>query len=296
MKQKLPRISVIIPVYNEEDHIYNCLQAISEQIVKPFETIVVDNNSDDQTAAIARNFKSVKVIKEPAQGRAMAQIAGFDFAKGDILARIDADTIVPSNWTEEILKAFVNDPKLSAVTGYGETRTGINIKLVSDIWSWAYFTHTKAFFGSEILWGSNMAMTRQIWAKVKSLCCLDSNLHEDQDISLAIASVGGKIKVSPKLRVSVDFGGISYFGKYWRYNKMKHYTREVNNAHPRSTLTTYRRLPAYKRLFFHLIATYWVGVFMVITFVNSGVRAFLVALKQSSIYFWYQKIREDLRI
>ncbi|HUD03844.1 MAG TPA: glycosyltransferase family 2 protein [Patescibacteria group bacterium] len=293
MIQKHFRISVVIPAYDEEDRIFYCLDALSRQTVRPLEIILVNNNSKDQTTAIAKRFKSVRIINEPRQGRAIAQATGFKNAKGDILARIDTDTIVPSNWIEQIGQAFNDDSTIDAISGYGVTRTGVTINFISDIWSWAYFTHCKAFFGSEILWGSNMAIKKTAWVKIKNLCSVNTNLHEDQDISLALASVGGKAKILPDLKVSVDFGEIAYLGKYWRYNKMKHHTRQTHRIHYRSNLPTYHKIPKFMRAYYHLLATYTVGLFMIITAINSGVHILTSALKQSSVYFWYQKIKSE---
>lgn len=293
MVKKYPKISVVIPAFNEEDQIFNCLQALVRQTVKPFEIILVDNNSNDQTVVIAKRFRSVRITNETRQCRAIAQATGFKFATGDILARIDADAIVPSNWVEQISQVFNNDSSIDAIGGYGISRTGVTVKLISDIWSWSYFTHCKAFFGSEILWGSNMAIKKIAWVKIKNLCSFDTDIHEDQDISLALASVGGKAKILPALKVSVDFGDITYFGKYWRYNKMKHNTRRIHKTHHRSLLPTNHRIPNYKRAFYHLVATPMVGVFMVVTATNSGVHIFTKALKQTSVYFWYKKLKAN---
>jgi hypothetical protein len=136
-----------------------------------------------------------------------------------------------------------------------------------------------------------MAIKKTAWVKIKNICSCDTNIHEDQDISLALASVGGRVKILSDLKVSVDFGDITYFGKYWRYNKMKHYTRRIHNIHFRSSLPTYRRIPNYKRAFYHLVATPMVGVFMVVTAINSGAHIFTKVLKQSSVYFWYKKLK-----
>jgi len=296
MKLKAPTISVVIPVYNEEDRIFDCLQAITHQTVKPLEIIVIDNNSYDQTAIIARRFRNVRVVRESAQGLTMARNKGFSVAKGDILARIDADTIVSETWVEQVQQAFLLDPALAGISGYGRTRAGITIPFLSDIWSWAYYTHCKAFFGTTMLWGANMAIRKTAWQQVEDLCCLDdSHVHEDQDISLALNSIGAKLKVMPSLRVSVDFGDIQYIDKFWHYYKKKHHTRQVHRLHYRSKLVTNQYFPLYKRAFYHVIASYTVGLFMIVTSLNSGLRLMLDASRRSSVYWWYQKIKSDIQ-
>lgn len=296
MQKKALRVSVIIPVYNEEDRIFDCLQAVTHQTTAAYEILVIDNNSKDQTAAIARRFKHVRVIKEPTQGLTMARNTGFDIATGDILARIDADTIISSTWVEQVQQAFMLDDNLDGISGYGHTRAGITVPAFSNISSWAYFTHCKAFFGTTILWGANMAIRKTAWKKVDELCCLDdSHVHEDQDLSLALNSVGANLKVDPKIQVSVDFKDIHYIDKFWHYYKKKHHTRQIHRLHYRSRLVTNHYYSWYRRASYHAIASYTIGLFMVVTSLNSATRATIIASKQSSLYWWYQKIKSDLQ-
>src|SRR5687767_1835934 len=92
------RVSLVIPAYNEESHLRACLDAVAAQTVRPFEVIVVDNNSTDTTVAIARSYSFVAVMHESQQGIVYARNAGFNAARGDIIARIDADTHLSPNW------------------------------------------------------------------------------------------------------------------------------------------------------------------------------------------------------
>jgi glycosyltransferase involved in cell wall biosynthesis len=93
-----------------------CLQAVARQTVTPDEVIVVDNNSTDDSLAIACSFSFVRVIKENRQGVAYARDCGFDAVKSDIIARIDADTIIAQNWVETLQQLF-KDQQLDVVTG-----------------------------------------------------------------------------------------------------------------------------------------------------------------------------------
>lgn len=114
-----PFVSVVIPAYNENEYIGPCLESLSWQKTKyEFEVLVIDNNSRDNTAEIARSFKdklNVRVIRERTQGRGMARYRGFEEAKGDVIFSTDADTILPQNWIEKFMKYFQND-KVVAVT------------------------------------------------------------------------------------------------------------------------------------------------------------------------------------
>lgn len=86
--------SVVIPAYNEEKYIHRTLRALKKQTFKDFEVIVKDGNSRDQTARIAKELAD-KVVSAPDQSAADARNQGADFAKGSILAFMDADTLLP---------------------------------------------------------------------------------------------------------------------------------------------------------------------------------------------------------
>jgi glycosyltransferase involved in cell wall biosynthesis len=81
----MPAISVIIPAFNEEEFLGNCLLSLKKQDFKDFEIIVVDNNSTDKTGEIAKKF-GVILVSEKNQGVAFARNIGvqrnkakFDF-------------------------------------------------------------------------------------------------------------------------------------------------------------------------------------------------------------------------
>lgn len=114
-------ISVVIPAYNEERLIGQCLDAFARQRTRrAFEVIVVDNASTDRTARIVRSYASripVRVVSEPRKGRGQARKTGFENAQGDIIASTDADTVVPANWIETIAKTFERNRSLVGITG-----------------------------------------------------------------------------------------------------------------------------------------------------------------------------------
>src|SRR4051812_20611833 len=102
------KISIVIPVYNEVDNLRACLDAISRQDQAPHEVIVVDNNSSDASAQIAVSYSFVTLIKEMKQGVVHARNTGFDAVSGEVIGRIDADTIIPNDWTIQIAQIFKN--------------------------------------------------------------------------------------------------------------------------------------------------------------------------------------------
>jgi glycosyltransferase involved in cell wall biosynthesis len=211
-------ISIVIPVYNEEHHIKACLDAIAMQTIKPLEVIVVDNNCTDKTVAIAKGFPFVTIIREPVQGRGAARNAGFNIARGDIIGRIDADSIVMTNWVARVLEDF-QDSSIMGLTGLGKTNLilGINTLFIT-FWSQVYFWTTHSFFDVVTMWGANMAIRRTTWEHLRHQVTLDDKLvHEDQDISMVMLGSGGKIIQDNGLFVITTGRSYLYWPKFWEY-------------------------------------------------------------------------------
>ena len=89
-----PKISVIIPAYNEEKNLRRCIKAVYESDYRNFEVIVVDDASTDNSAKVAVTFPCVLVSLKDNLGSAQARNEGAKKASGDILVFIDADIIV----------------------------------------------------------------------------------------------------------------------------------------------------------------------------------------------------------
>jgi glycosyltransferase involved in cell wall biosynthesis len=197
------KVSVIIPAYNEEKYLAQTLISLQNQTIKPSEIIVVDNNSHDQTAAIAKSWGAT-VIQEKKQGMIHARNKGFNSAHADIIARCDADVILPPDWIERIIQNFTHhqiDALSGPVTYYDSA-----LKYTSTLPSMTYLKSLGLLTGGHhYLVGPNMILTRDIWNQVKDSVELDdTKVHEDIDLSLRIIHVGGKIRNDPHLVVQTS--------------------------------------------------------------------------------------------
>jgi glycosyltransferase involved in cell wall biosynthesis len=192
---KAKTLSIVIPAYNEEHHLPACLDAIAAQTVKPDEVIVVDNNSTDKTAEIAKNYPFVTLLRESKQGRVYARNRGFDAVRSDIIGRIDADTILPDNWIEREIKFYQSKSHFERYAYTGGV-TFYNIRLPRfNSWvqgQWAFRTN-RFLLGHYILFGSNMSLPRSLWLAVRSQVCLRTDIHEDLDLSIHLHRLGYNI-------------------------------------------------------------------------------------------------------
>ena len=95
-------VSVIIPCLNEEQAIAEVLKAVPKVVD---EVIVVDNNSTDRTAEVARSF-GAKVVREDIRGYGRAYKKGFAMATGDIIVTLDGDHSYPVDGISYLLEAY----------------------------------------------------------------------------------------------------------------------------------------------------------------------------------------------
>ena len=194
MKKPLT-LSLIIPVYNEQDYLQHCLEAIAKQTVKPDEVLVIDNNSTDNTVAIAKSFSFVTVLRARMQGVVYGRDKGFDLAKSKIFGRIDADTQLPETWVASVKKLFEN-PSTAAVTGpvsyFDMPRPKGNYWIDHEIRVRLYQRAPYAPF----LFGTNMAIRRSAWQMISKKVCHRSDVHEDLDLAIHLMQSGQKIVYS----------------------------------------------------------------------------------------------------
>jgi glycosyltransferase involved in cell wall biosynthesis len=198
-------VSIVIPAYNEEGQLALCLDAIARQTVKPFEVIVVDNNSTDNTVAIAKKYPFVTVLRERRQGVVHARNAGFNAARGDIIGRIDAETVMQPDWVERVQRIFMRSD-VDAVSGsIGFTDVPFERFFARvELFCRRYLARNLSRLGELFLYGGNMALRREVWQDIRGKLCDNREFHEDQDLAAHFAYTPYKLTFDEKLRVRVS--------------------------------------------------------------------------------------------
>jgi glycosyltransferase involved in cell wall biosynthesis len=112
-------IAVVIPAYNEEEHLGALLHALLVQTRIPDEIIVVDDGSADGTAEVAKQYadRGVILLEEPHEGVNAARHKGTMRASADIVVQTDADVELPRAWIARIASRFEREPTLIGLTG-----------------------------------------------------------------------------------------------------------------------------------------------------------------------------------
>ena len=116
-----PDLTIAICTYNRSEALEGSVGSCFEQQTSfPFEVLVVDNNSTDNTqqvlAQLRERYAELRCVKEPKQGLSHARNRALHEAKGEIVAFIDDDCVVLPGWLEAIVRGF-EDPSVGAVGG-----------------------------------------------------------------------------------------------------------------------------------------------------------------------------------
>lgn len=103
----VPRISVVVPIYDVEEYLDECLRSLARQTVEDFEAVLVDDGSTDSSAVIAERFvqrdSRFRLLRRPNGGLSRARNTGIDAAGGEYLAFLDSDDVLPPNAYELLL-------------------------------------------------------------------------------------------------------------------------------------------------------------------------------------------------
>lgn len=132
----MPKISIIVPVYNCEKYISNCINSILEQSFKDFELILVDDGSSDRSFEICESFAKkdnrVRAIHQPNSGVSRARNRGLDEAKGEYIGFVDGDDCVDKEMYKRLYKNLADnnaDISICGIVNYFLKKNGTTEKV-----------------------------------------------------------------------------------------------------------------------------------------------------------------------
>ncbi|MGO1972147.1 MAG: glycosyltransferase [Propionibacteriaceae bacterium] len=198
-----PRITVVIPVHDDAGPLRTCLQLLAAQQRLPDEVVVVDNACTDDTVAVAQAL-GARVVTEPRLGIPAAAARGYDAARFELVARLDADSAPAPNWLAEVVRTMT-DPQVDAVTGPGSFY-GLPPFLravVAGTYFGAYRGLSHLAMGHPPPWGSNMALRRSSWERVRDRVHRFDEVHDDMDLAFVLGPEA-VIRFDPRLRVDAS--------------------------------------------------------------------------------------------
>lgn len=195
-----PLVSLVIVNWNRKADLEECLQSIRHQTYKNTETIVVDNDSNDGSAAmISEKFPDVNLISMPdsSYGACETFNIGFANSKGAYIAVLDSDVVLDKAWVEKVVEEFSHDEQLGVVAGrvlhYGSSQ------------DWAFFVYglstqyvNKPFYTTTFV-GCSAAIRKVVLAKTKGYPKDFFLYHNEFVLGAKTVNAGYKIRYQPEV-------------------------------------------------------------------------------------------------
>ena len=200
-----PLVSIIVPGKNEGKHIPRLALSLRNQTYKNYELVVVDDGSDDDTAAICRKLQAEGIIQtfirnDVRGGKASAANTAFRYSKGKYIIHIDADSYLKDDSIETILTPFYMDANIGAVGGDVRVANSTNF-IVTRLQTIEYLksistgrTVSSEFGILRIIAGAHGAFRRDI---LERLYGWDIGPGLDGDITLKIRKLGFRVAHEP---------------------------------------------------------------------------------------------------
>jgi glycosyltransferase involved in cell wall biosynthesis len=162
-----PFVSVIIPHYNDLDHLQQCLKSLRRQTLprECFEVIVADNNSVGGVRAVEQMAPDVRIVHASEQGAGPARNAGAALARGNVFAFIDSDCRADENWLREGISALERFDYVGGqvITKIGQQRDTTPAEAVEAVFAFNFkkYIEKDGFAGT-----GNLFVPRAIFGRV----------------------------------------------------------------------------------------------------------------------------------
>lgn len=128
----MPKLSIIVPVYNVEKYLSKCIDSILNQTFEDFELILIDDGSPDECGKICDNYankdRRIIVIHQKNAGVSAARNAGLDIAKGEYIGFIDSDDYIDKTMYEKLINAIESFNVDMAICGYDYINEAGNVE------------------------------------------------------------------------------------------------------------------------------------------------------------------------
>jgi glycosyltransferase involved in cell wall biosynthesis len=238
-------VSVVIPVFNEEKYIHQCIQSVVDNKEPEFdiEIIVIDGGSTDNTKKIISQFSEVILLDNPKQTTPFAMNIGVKHCKGDIMIRLDGHAVMKSKFISNCLQELELHPECGCVGGYIENVStnitseaiALAMKSVFGVGGAKFRTGNFEGYVDTLAFG---AYRKEVFEKIGFF---DEQLvrNQDDDFNFRLTQSGSKIWLSMKIKskYAVRSSFLKLFRQYFQYGYWKVF---VNKKH--GTFTSYRQL------------------------------------------------------
>lgn len=177
-------LSVVIPCRNDAGMLAVCLRALAAQTRLPDEIVVVDNASTDNTRQVCAEA-GVRWHYERLPGIPAATASGFDAARGQLLTRLDADSVPPPDWLERMHTLLSDNGTETVITGPGDFYGGNPVLcwIARTLYIGGYRWSMELLLGHPPVFGSNFGLSRELWERLRTRVNRDlPQVHDDLDL------------------------------------------------------------------------------------------------------------------
>lgn len=209
---KLPKVSIIVPAYNEEAHIAETIESLLnlDYPKDKLEIIVIDDGSTDRTYNIAKKYEEkypdiVKVYRKRNGGKASALNFGIKLATGKYIATMDADSVVPREALKKMLEYFTDERVMIVIPAVQVKRKKTFIEKVQYI-EYSYNNTLREIFEKlnsiYVAPGPFSVFRRELFEKIGYFD--ENNLTEDMEIALRAQHHGYRIRYCPEVIIKTE--------------------------------------------------------------------------------------------
>ncbi len=211
-----PRVSIIIPAYNEGKRVLRAIESALAQNYPNFEVIVVDDGSSDDTFQVASSIEDLRlrVYRKEHGGKAKALNFGLSKASGDVIVTTDADSYLEPEAVKELVRRFYSDEVL-AVGGQVRVRGDSFLEMAQDAEHLriAMFRRAKELDDLSLAPGPIAAFRREALEKIGGFV---EDIVEDYATTKALKG-NGRVVYAPRARVWTEMP--RSFSALWRQRK-----------------------------------------------------------------------------
>lgn len=186
-----PKVSVVIPCYNDKEYIQETIDAVLGQTFQDFEVIIVDDGSNAETKKVLAEIKNEKttIINQENKGLSAARNTGFSVSKANYILTIDSDDTLDPSFLEKAITVLEKDNTVAAVSSHCTIFVG-NHKIIG-------YHKPKGGGVSNFLFDNNsvsFALIRKgVWQSVGGYDENMKNGFEDWEFWIAVTKKGFKV-------------------------------------------------------------------------------------------------------
>lgn len=272
-------VTVIIPVFNLEKYIIDCLKSLSAQTYNNFEIILIDDGSNDNSEIIINNFikenknMAIRLIKQDHQGVSIARNTGIELSLGEFIIFIDGDDTVENNYIELLHHSISESKSDLGFCGYNmisekgkfissydqifsffyENITGVELLEIFfnnkiNIFCWNtilrknIILENKLKFSSNISYGEDIEFMMKYILNSKKTVCTSKNLYNYRQRSTSAIGNKGNYKYFQTIKVLINIKEIIKDTSYTNLRNLL----QINKL-PKNLITVLRSWSIYEQ-------------------------------------------------